>query len=196
MESFSICKVHCSWLIWKVELKYENKQIFTAAFNFRGILPTFQYTTIKMIIFSTCKNLLNNEKFLKNAVRNFWWKETLLKVHHKNKMVSQLWLLWWIWKLWSKWWSRFQRNILKKIDFESESPSVTGKVCCHYNRWVNGVCMAYMFDKNSGRKTSQIEQLFEANLRFFGYLNYSAALWPSLDPNCKCNLLTRVGWVF
>ena len=165
MESFSFCKVHCSWLIWKVELKYENKQIFTAAFHFRRILPTFQYTTIKMIIFCKCKN---DEQFLNNTkiavfmvLKNFWWKETLLKVQPENKMVSQLWLLWWISKFWSKWRSRLPRNILKKIDFESESPSVTGKVCCHYNRWVNGVCMVYMFDKNSGGKTSQIEQLFD-----------------------------------
>ena len=44
-----------------------------------------------------------------------------------------------------------------KLDLEPESPSVTGKVCCHYNHWMTGVCRAYMFDRNSRGKISQIE---------------------------------------
>ena len=62
----------------------------------------------------------------------------------------------------------YRKIFSKKVDFESDSSPVTGNVCCHYNRWMNDVCMAYMFDKNSGGKASQIEQLFEANLRSFG----------------------------
>ena len=42
----------------------------------------------------------------------------------------------------------------KKLDFEPLSPSVIGNVCYHYNTWVTGVYMAYMFDRNSGGKTS------------------------------------------
>ena len=43
------------------------------------------------------------------------------------------------------------------------------KLCYHYNSWVTGVCMAYMFDRNSGGKTSQIEWFFESYLRSFEY---------------------------
>ena len=31
----------------------------------------------------------------------------------------------------------------KKLHFEPKSPSITGKVCCYYNSWVTGICMAY-----------------------------------------------------
>ena len=56
----------------------------------------------------------------------------------------------------------------KKLDLEPQSPSVTGKVCYHYNSWVTGVYMADIFDRNSRGKASQIEWLFESNLRSFG----------------------------
>ena len=46
-------------------LNYENKQIFTAIFNFHGTSHAFQYTTIKIVIICTFKNLLNNKKFKK-----------------------------------------------------------------------------------------------------------------------------------
>ena len=56
------------------------------------------------------------------------------------------------------WRSVLQINILKKkIGFEPELLSVTGKVCYHYNSWVTGVYMAYMFDRRKGGKTSQTE---------------------------------------
>ena len=46
----------------------------------------------------------------------------------------------------------------KKLGFEPKSSSVTGKVCYHYNSWLTGVVyMAYMFDRNSERKTPQTE---------------------------------------
>ena len=52
-----------------------------------------------MIIFCACRNLLNNKKaekdtniaLLKDA-KHFWWKELVLKVDLKNKMLPQLWL--------------------------------------------------------------------------------------------------------
>ena len=56
----------------------------------------------------------------------------------------------------------------KKLDFEPSSTFITGNVCFHYNTWVTGFYMAYMFDRNSGRKTSQTEWLTESNLRSFG----------------------------
>ena len=81
----------------------------------------------------------------------------------------------------------------KKLDFEPESPSITGKVFYHYNSWVTGVYMACMLLRNWRGKTSQIERLFESNLGSFGYFNYSTAVCLSLDPNCKGNSLTWVG---
>ena len=89
----------------------------------------------------------------------------------------------------NNWRSELQKNILKK------SYKVTGDIGYHYNTWVTGVCMAYMFDRNSGGKTFQIEWLFESNLRSFGcFKKFSTALWFPLDPSCKGNLLIRVGW--
>ena len=58
---------------------------------------------------------------------------------------------------------------------EPESPSVRGKVCHHYNSLVTGVYMAYMFDRNSGGKTFQIEWLLKLNLRSFDYFKCSTA---------------------
>ena len=43
-----------------------------------------------------------------------------------------------------------------------------------HNTWLTYV---YMFDRNSGGKTSQIEGLFESNLRFLGYFECATALW-------------------
>ena len=87
------------------------------------------------------------------------------------------------------------RYFEKKLDLEPESTSVTGKLSYHYNSWVTGVYIAYMFDRNSGGKTFQIDWLFESNLKSFGYIKCSIALSLSLDPSCKDNSLTRVGWV-
>ena len=89
-----------------------------------------------------------------------------------KKMVPQLWLLWWFSKLWSV----LQINILKKkLHFELSSLSHTGNVCYHYNTWVTDVYIAHIFDRNSGGKTSQIEWLFESNLRSLGYFKCSSA---------------------
>ena len=44
-----------------------------------------------------------------------------------------------------------------------------GYVCYYYNTWVIGVYMAYVFDWNSGGKTSQIEWWFESNIKSSGY---------------------------
>ena len=60
--------------------------------------------------------------------------------------------------------------------------------------WVTGVCIAYMFKRNSEGKTSKIEWLFESNLRYFGYFEGPTVLWLLLDPSCKGNLLARVDW--
>ena len=71
---------------------------------------------------------------------------------------------------------------------------LTGKLCYHSNAWITGVYMVYMFDRNSGGKTSQIEWLFELNLRSFSYFKCSTALWLFLDPSCKGNSYARIGW--
>ena len=86
------------------------------------------------------------------------------------------------------------RDIEKKLDFEPESPSVTGKVSYHYNSLVTGVYMACIFHRNSRGKTSQIEWLFESNLGSFGCSKCSTVVWLPLNPSCKGNLLTRIGW--
>ena len=71
----------------------------------------------------------------------------------------------------------------KKLYFEPESPSVTGKIFYHYNSWVTGVYIACIFHRNPGGKTSQIEWLFESNLRSFGCFKCSRALWLPLNPS-------------
>ena len=54
--------------------------------------------------------------------------------------------------------------------------------------------MTYMFDRNSCGKTSQIEWLFESNLRPSGYFKCSTEFQFPLDTSCKGNLLTRASW--
>ena len=85
----------------------------------------------------------------------------------------------------NNWRSKLQINTLKKkLDFEPQSPSVTGNVCYDYNTWGTGIYMGYMFDRNSRGKTSHIEWLFESNLRSFSHFKSSL------------RDLTRVGWAF
>ena len=166
-------------------------------YHFLEILHFFQYTTIKMIIFCACKNLLNNKNVSKdtqiivlNGCEKFWLKETFLKVDLVNKMAPKLWLLWW----------RFAKLCTTEEAcyryFETKSPSLTGNVCYHYNSWVTGVHIACLFHRNSGGKTSQIVWFLESNLRSFGCFKCSTAfwLWLSLNPSCKDNSLTRTGW--
>ena len=84
----------------------------------------------------------------------------------------------------------------KKIRIWTQiNPSVTGKVCYHYNNWVTGVYMVCKFYGNSRGKTSQIEWLLESNLRSFGCFKCSLVSWLSLNTSWKRNLLTRIGWV-
>ena len=51
--------------------------------------------------------------------------------------------------------------------------------------------MAYIFDKDSRGKESQIEW-FESNLLSFGYFECSAAHWLLLDSSCKGTLLQEL----
>ena len=49
-------------------------------------------------------------------------------------------------------------NILKrKLCLEFYLPSVKENVCYHYNTWVTGIYVVYMFDKKTEEKTSQSE---------------------------------------
>ena len=79
----------------------------------------------------------------------------------------------------------------KKVKLWSLSPFITGNTCYHYNTWVTGVYMAYIFDRNSRGKASQIEWA-KSNLRSFGYFECLAALWLLLDPSCKGTLLQEL----
>ena len=74
----------------------------------------------------------------------------------------------------------------KKLDFESECYSVTGKVCYRYNSWVTGVYIAYAWQKFR-RKNLSYWVIIWINLRSFGCFNCSTALWLPLDPSCKGN---------
>ena len=173
------------------KLKCDNKQIFTVVYHFLEILHFFQYTTIKMIIFYACKNLLSNKNISKdtqiivlNGCENFGWRKPSSKLTLK-----------------AKWYqscgccdgdlrscAQLKKRVTDKY-FEPISPSLTGNVCYHYNSWVTGVHIACLFHRNSGGKTSQIVWLFESNLRSFGCFKCSTAfwLWLSLNLSCKGN---------
>ena len=55
-------------------------------------------------------------------------------------------------------------------------------------------CLTCIFERNSRGKTSQLEWLFESNLRSSGYFECSTELWLLLEPSCRGNLLTWVCW--
>ena len=70
-------------------------------------------------------------------------------------------------------------------------PSITGSACYYYNTWVTGVNMEYMLDRNYGGKTSQIEWLFQSNLRSFGYFKTSSELWGFFGPQLQRQLVYK-----
>ena len=157
-------------------------------------------------------NLLNNKKSLKDSGRRKPSSKLTLetKWYHscgysddsqsceqlkKRKRIS----LWNAYVTWQEHTVKLKKHVTdksfeKKLDFEPEFSSITGNVCYHYNSWVTGVCMACIFHRHSGEKASQIEWLFESNLKSFGYFKCSTALWLPLNPSCKGNLLARVWW--
>ena len=112
------------------------------------------------------------------AAKNFWWKEPSSKLTLKTKCYQscgccdnsrsckQL----------KK--RAGDKYFEKKLDFEPKSPSLTRKVCYHYNSWVTGVCRTCLFHINSGGKISQTKWLFESNLRSFGHYR----TWVSPEP--------------
>ena len=76
------------------------------------------------------------------------------------------------------------------------------------NTWLTGIYMAYIFNRNSGGKTSQIEWLFESDLRSFGYFKCSTCNLASSGPQMqrqsaykswlgtsgpKCHLIPKIG---
>ena len=83
----------------------------------------------------------------------------------------------------SNWISVLQMNILKPNH-------LSGNIFYHYKTRVTGVYMAYIFNRHSGGKASQID-CFESNLRSFECFE---ALWLLMDPSCKGTSHTRVGW--
>ena len=66
------------------------------------------------------------------------------------------------------------------------------KSMLHYNTKVTAIFMTCIFYRNFNGKTSQIEWLFESNLRSFGCFKCFTTLWLPLNPNCNGNLLTRI----
>ena len=117
----------------------------------------FQFTTIKMMIFCARKNLLNNKKSLKGyqncCVKKPWknfggrkpsWKLTLKSIWYHSCDCSDD----------SRSCGQLKKCVTdksfeKKLDFEPESPFITGKVCYHYNSWVTGVYVWQKFRKKS-----------------------------------------------
>ena len=98
-----------------------------------------------------------------NPLQSWPWKQNCTTVVAVAMIVEVV----------NNWRSVFQINILKKKKIIIEAPSFAGEGRYYYNSWVTGVYMAYMFDRNSGGKTSQIEWLFESNLRSFDYFKCS-----------------------
>ena len=94
------------------------------------------------------------------------------------------------------WRSVFPKNILKKDRFWTLIFFCYGNICNPYNTWVAGVYMAYIFDRNSWRKPSQIEWLFELNLKSFSYFECSTALWILLEPAAKAACLKELAGCF
>ena len=86
------------------------------------------------------------------------------------------------------------KYIKKRLVFEPVSFPFR-KCSYNCNTWVTGVYMAYMFEWNSGGKTSQIEWLLESNLKSFGYFKCSTALEIFLDHSSKDNSLTKKNWL-
>ena len=109
----------------------------------------------------------------------FWWKETL-----ENKMVTscgccddprsseQLKN-----RVTDKY---FEKSLTLNTD---HLPLNEKYVTTTVVEWLASIYMAYLFDRNSEGKTSQIEWLFESNLRSFAYSKCSTA--------AKAALLTR-----
>ena len=116
-----------------------------------------------------------------------WLKKTL------SHTVQLAHLRVFIWKIFIS--LRWDAGKIKwKLDFEPKSPSVTRKVCYHYNSWLTGVHRTCLFHINFGGKISQTKWLFESNLRSFGHFQCSTAVGLPLNPSYIGNLLPRVGW--
>ena len=69
-------------------------------------------------------------------------------------------------------------NILKK-SWTLKPNHLSGNIFYHYITRVTGVYMAYIFNRHSGGKASQID-CFESNLRSFECFE---ALWLLMDPS-------------
>ena len=68
----------------------------------------------------------------------------------------------------NNWRNFLQKNNLTKRLWTLILPA-DGNVYYHYNIWVTGFYVAYMFDQNFEGRTTHIDWWFESNLRSFGY---------------------------
>ena len=128
-----------------------------------------------------------------------------MKKHSKKNLVEVNPPLPWLWRqngttvvavmileVAGNWRSVFSKNILKKVGLWSLITFCYGNIYSPYNTWVAGVYMAYIFVRNSWRKPSQIDWLFESNLKSFSYFECSTALWILLDPAAKAACLEEL----
>ena len=97
-----------------------------------------------------------------------------------------MWLLGWFWSCKQLKKHVTDKHFEERLDSEYESPY-------HYNSWVTGVYMAYLFNRNSDGKSSQIEWLFESNLRSFAYSKCSTALGFPSTSAAKAICLQELG---
>ena len=128
------------------------------------------------------------------AAKNFRWKEPSSKLTLKTKCYQSCGC-----RDNSRSCEQLEKRVAdkyfeKKLDFQPKLPSVTGKVCYHYNSWVTGAYRTWVFHISSGEKISQTKWLFESNLRSFGHSKCSTVLGLPLNLRFIGNLLARVGW--
>ena len=89
------------------------------------------------------------------AAKNFWWKKPSSKLTFKTRCYQSCGCC-----DNSRSCEQLKKRVAgkyfeKKLDFEPKSPSVTGKVCYHYNSWVTGFYRTCVFHINSGGKICQ-----------------------------------------
>ena len=149
-------------------------------------MPTFQYTTIKMIIFCACKNLLNKKKNVKGYQNRCVKRPRKIfggrfhscgccddyRTCEQLKKRVQTNVLWKKVRLWTRITFRYMKCILP-LQYLSDW-------CLHgVHAW-----QKFQGEKNSDWVIATLATL--SVLQSFGF--------PWNDPSCKGNSLTRVSW--
>ena len=102
---------------------------------------------IKMLWMNACDEATLKKNLVEVNLPQSWpWKQ------NGTNVVAAVMIL----KVVNNWRIVLKINILKrKLCFEFYLPSVKGNVCYHYNTWVTGIYVAYMFDKKTGENISK-----------------------------------------